>query len=278
MLIVFRRLSIVLMMLALTGCKEVLYSDLDQVQANDMVAILEASGITTTRAVTKDGLYSLKVSKEDIAKAVVTLRERGLPKERFAGLGDIFQAEGIMGTPFEQHVRFIHAMNEELSQAITSISGVRQAKVLITLPLPKRYDRNPVRASASVTVHTQPGFDVGGNMSKLKRLVSSAVPDLAYEDVTISSFSASAAVITNHRDVTTWPTETLNVDGESFVAPAPDPITRNGWAPKVVTPASLGMEIFDDLDMAKVFWRLGLFALGFAALCLVLRLTRKARF
>ncbi len=273
MLTYLGRLLLILTVLTLSGCKEVLYSELDQTQVNDMVAILEASNIETTRSAAKDGLYSLSVKKEDIAKAVVVLRERGFPRERFAGLGDIFQSEGIMGTPFEQHVRFIHAMNEELSGAISSISGVRTAKVLVTLPLPKRYDREPIKASASVTVHTQPDFNIGSNISKLKRMVSSAVPNLAYDDVTISSFPASNVVIMVPQET---PAEILNVEGNQQNQRTPLQLNGGEWS-KRVTLATAGAPSFEVVNMPRLFWSLGLCILLIAALCLALRLTRKPR-
>lgn len=269
--IFIRKMCFALIILTLAGCKEVLYSELDQTQANDMVAILDASDIEAERSVAKGGLYSLSVNKEDIAKAVVVLREKGFPKERFAGLGEIFQSEGIMGTPFEQHVRFIHALNEELSGAISSISGVRSAKVLITLPVPKRYEREPAKASASITVHNQPEFDVIANTSKLKRLVSSAVPNLAYEDVTISSFAASEVLMTKRRVAPSRSFETLSVENRN---PGSDGGAETAWRTNVM-PASANAAAYDDFDMAQAFWGFGLFTLAFAAFCLVMRLTRK---
>lgn len=177
------------------GCKEVLYSDLTEIDANEMVAILAASDIASARTRDKDGIYALSVDETHVAEAVVLLRKEGYPKEKFQSLGDVFNSDGIIGTPFEQHARFIHAMNEELSETLSSISGVRSAKVLTNAPLPGRYERDVPASTASVTIHYENGFDAAGNISNFKRLVASAVPNLEYENVVVTTFKAGGIIM-----------------------------------------------------------------------------------
>lgn len=185
-----------LTVVVVAGCKEVLYSDLSEIEANEMVAVLAASDIASSRMRDKDGIYALSVDEVYVAEAVVLLRAEGYPKEKFQSLGDIFNSDGIIGTPFEQNARFIHAMNEELSHALSSISGVRSAKVLTTAPVAGRYERSAPAATASVTVHYEEGFDATGNIGNFKRLVASAVPNLEYENVTVTVFKAGGIIST----------------------------------------------------------------------------------
>lgn len=184
----------VVMTLFVVGCKEVLYSDLTEIEANEMVAVLAASSVPSSRERDKDGIYALSVDETYVAEAVVLLRAEGYPKEKFQSLGDVFNSDGIIGTPFEQHARFIHAMNEELSHTLSSISGVRSAKVLTTAPVPGRYERTTPPATASVTVHYEDGFDANGNIGNFKRLVASAVPNLEYENVIVTIFKAGGII------------------------------------------------------------------------------------
>jgi type III secretion protein J len=176
--------------IGLSGCKEVLFSGLQEIEANEMVAILAAAGVEASRERDKENVYSLLVAEEDVATATTLLRTQGYPQPKFQSLGEVFSAEGIVGTPFEQHVRYIHAMNEELSRTITSISGVKSARVFITSPPKDRYEREAPPASASVTINYEAGFDAEAEVSKIKTIVAHSVPNLDYDDVAVALFQA----------------------------------------------------------------------------------------
>jgi type III secretion protein J len=192
------RLTLLLVLaLGVSGCKEVLYSGLTENEANEMVAILAASGVETSRSRDKKGIYELSVAGEDVAAAVVILGERGYPKQQFESLGEVFSADGIIGTPFEQNARFIHAMNEELSQTISSIAGIRDARVLITAPSKGRYDKTAPPASASVTIQHEDWFDPAQSSSKIKQIVAYSVANLDYDNVAVLAFPVGAPGISD---------------------------------------------------------------------------------
>ncbi len=181
--------------LCLTGCKEVLFSGLEETEANEMVAVLAAAGLEAGRERDKDNVYALLVEADDVAAATTLLRNQGYPKPKFESLGDVFSAEGIVGTPFEQHVRYIHAMNEELSQTVTSIAGIKMARVFITAPPKDRYEKTAPPASASVTINYEPGFDAEAEVSKIKTIVAHSVPNLDYDNVAVALFPVSGPVV-----------------------------------------------------------------------------------
>lgn len=180
---------------ALTGCKEVLFSNLEEIETNEMVAILEAAGISSSRVREKDAGYNLLVEEVDIGTATTLLRNEGYPKEKFATLGDIFSADGIVGTPFEQHARYIHAMNQELSRTISTIDGVSSARVFITAPAKERYAREAPRASASITINYESNFKTQENIPKVKLIVAHSVPNLDYDDVAIAMFRTAGPAL-----------------------------------------------------------------------------------
>ncbi|MFQ6550981.1 type III secretion system inner membrane ring lipoprotein SctJ [Aestuariibius insulae] len=177
-------------LLFISGCKEVLYSDLGEREANEMVAVLAAVNIDTSRERTKKGAYSILVSADQVPVSVTVLKNAGYPKAQFLSLGDVFSTEGIVGTPFEQQARYLHAMNEELSNTITSIDGIRNARVLVTSPPRGRYDRELPKARASVTVHYEPELDIKEHVPSIKLIVAYAMPNLSYDDVAVASFLA----------------------------------------------------------------------------------------
>jgi type III secretion protein J len=181
--------------LALTGCKEILFSNLDETEANEMVAILAAAGIHASRDRDKDNIYAISVTEDDIPVATTLLRNEGYPKQKFESLGDVFSAEGIVGTPFEQQARYIHAMNQELSMTISSIAGVKSARVFVTAPVKDRYERAAVPASASVMINYEPGFDAEAYVAKIKVLVAHSLPNLEYDNVAVALFPTSGPTV-----------------------------------------------------------------------------------
>ncbi len=194
-----RFLLVVFCLFALVGCKEILFSKLDEIEANEMVAILSAAGVAAERERDKDDFYSLLIDKEDVAAATTLLRNQGYPKPKFQSLGDVFTAEGIVGTPFEQQARYIYAMNQELSQTVTSISGIRSARVIVTAPPKERYERKAPPATASVTINYEPNFNVEPQVPKIKLLIAYALPNLEYDNVAVALFPASGPQIRTPR-------------------------------------------------------------------------------
>lgn len=187
------RLVLVAVIVLLTGCKEVLFSDLDELEANQMVAVLQAADVASTRRVNADGRYELLVEAAHIGASVLLLQNEGLPKQKFSTLGEIFADTGIVGTPFEERARFMHALNQELASTISAIDGVREARVHIVLPEQSRFDRAGKEASAAVAIYYRSDFEAQNIVPTVKTLMAHSVPELSYDDVAVSLFSASGA-------------------------------------------------------------------------------------
>ncbi len=66
------------------SCTKVeLYSQLDEQQANEMMAILLAEEIACNKAAGEEATWKLEVSQADFSKAVNRLRQKGYPKARY---------------------------------------------------------------------------------------------------------------------------------------------------------------------------------------------------
>lgn len=179
--------------LAIAGCKEVLYSNLDEIEVNQMVAVLQAADVAADRSQDADGFYAIHVEKAQIGAAVLLLQNEGYPRQKFANLGQIFADTGIVGTPFEERARFMHALNEELAMTISSIDGVREARVHIVLPEAARFDREGKVATAAVAIYHQEGFDAQTIVPTVKTMMAHSVPELTYDQVSVSLFAAGGA-------------------------------------------------------------------------------------
>ena len=135
-----------------------------------MAAVLPASGIDAVRKADAKGAYAVKVEAPLVARAIGTLKAGGYPVRTFETPGEVFDAQGIIGTAFKQHVRDIHAMNQDLPHKISRIAAVRDAGVLVTAPVKGRHDRDAPTANASVTINFDCGFATSDNLPQIKKL------------------------------------------------------------------------------------------------------------
>lgn len=186
----FNRIGTVMLaaLLLLAGCKETLYSNLPENEANEMVALLDAGGISAGRERTKDGTYNLLVDGALVASSVTLLQSAGYPKQRFQSLGDVFSSDELTGSPFSERARYMHAMNEELSRTITEIDGVRSARVQVMIPAQDKYDAVTRVAKASVAIVYDGRRDLAPHVPVIKTLVAHSVPDLTYDNVSVALF------------------------------------------------------------------------------------------
>ena len=190
-----RALAMLTGLLLLAGCQEVLYSDLTEADANEMLALLQLSGIDADRKREPDDSYTLLVAEGDLAYAVTVLRNSGLPREKFSSLGEVFSDTGVVGTPFEERIRFAHATNEELSHTISQIKGVDRARVHVVIPPEERFGRVTEPARASVAVFHDASFQPTAFSGRIRTLVAFAVPGLEVENVSVSFFPTPGFVV-----------------------------------------------------------------------------------
>lgn len=195
-----RLLALVTGVAMLAGCQEVLYSELTEADANEMVALLVLSGIPASRERDKSLAYSVLVDEADVAVAVTVLRNSGLPREKFSSLGEVFGDTGVVGTPFEERIRFAYATNEELSHTITQIKGIESARVHVVIPAEERFGKTVEPARASVAIFHDRSFQPTDYTSKIKTLVAFAVPGLDVENVSTAFFFAPGFVIQQPQD------------------------------------------------------------------------------
>lgn len=170
--------------LCLAACRVDLYSSLSEKDANEIIAVLTENGISATK-VASDGAYAVRVLEADIAQAVAVLSAKGLPREKSATLGSTFQKSGIISSPFEDRVRYIYALGEEVAATIREIDGVISARVHVVLPEQSQFGSTPKPSSAAVFIKHEPLVDLDYLVPQIRRLVSSSIEGLDPSAVTV---------------------------------------------------------------------------------------------
>jgi type III secretion protein J len=192
----WRWVLVLVLLLILAGCKVELYSNLDEKETNEMLAILLQTGIDGDKVQGKEMTWGLHVEKGDIARAVAVLQQSGYPKDRFANIGEIFKKEGLVSSPLEERVRFIYALSQEISEMLSHINGVLVARTQIVLPKNDPLSDNLQPSSASVFIKHRPGSNLEDNIPRIKKLVVNSIEGLTYEKVTVVLFPAEVRLQT----------------------------------------------------------------------------------
>jgi type III secretion protein J len=176
------------------GCNEVLYSNLQEKEINLMMAILLRKGITCQKMPGQEESWSLMVDAGDMAKAIDILMINGYPKENFVSIGDVFKKEGLVSSPLEERIRFIHALSQEVSDTISRIDGILSCKVHVVLPKNDPLAEKLVPSSASVFIKHKAGADLDSQILKVKELVVNSIEGLDYKKVSLALFPAEMDV------------------------------------------------------------------------------------
>lgn len=190
-------LPFILTLFLLSACQQELYSGLAESEANDMLAILLSNGIAAEKGASGKEGYAVTVASEDVLRAIALLRDNGLPHSTRDSVGKVFQKSGIMSSPFEERVRYIYALGEDVAQTLSSIDGVVAARVHIVLPDTPQLGQPVKPSSAAVFIKHRPGVDLDFFVPQIKRLVSSAIEGLEYSAVTVVLAEASPTKIQN---------------------------------------------------------------------------------
>jgi len=188
-----RAALLLLVSLILVGCEgqQTLYQGLTEQEANEMAALLQRSDITATKVAGKENLFSVSTDEDSFADAVQLLQANGLPRTKFATLGDIFEEQSFVSSSTAQRARYIHGLSQEISHTISSIDGVLLARVHLSVPEKDPLTDKPPESSASVFVKHRRNIDLSPHVGQIKALVVNGLENLPYENVTVALFESS---------------------------------------------------------------------------------------
>jgi type III secretion apparatus lipoprotein, YscJ/HrcJ family len=178
----------VLLLISLTACKVELYTDLEEREANEMLALLLKNSIDATKVSVKDTLVSLMVDKDRVADAVDLLRANGYPRQAFDSMGQIFQKEGLVSSPTEERVRYIYALSQEISKTLMQIDGVLEARVHLVLPDNDPTAKTATPSSAAVLIKYNEDQLLREMVPQIKLLVTNSIEGLEYDNVSLIMF------------------------------------------------------------------------------------------
>ena len=173
-----------------SGCdKETrLNTNLEETQANLIVAALLDAGISAHKSPGDEGSWNVEVAESRFAEAANLLEKKGLPRRAFNGVGEVFKKSGMVSSPSEERIRFMDALAQDLARTISTIDGVLDARVHIVLPENDPFARNALPSSAAVALRARYDADLTDYIPSIKGLVKNAIEGLAFEKISVTVF------------------------------------------------------------------------------------------
>jgi flagellar M-ring protein FliF len=143
---------------------------------------LEASGIEFS-VIGSDNNLTLKTSKDFINIAKIKLVTSEAATSKHVGW-EIFEKSSLGTTNFENKVKYLRALEGELSRSLESLSGVLRASVKIAIPKDTIFTERKSEPTASAVISLKPGvFLTQKQIDGIKNFISSAVSDLKNENI-----------------------------------------------------------------------------------------------
>ena len=179
-----RLVCMFLMVAALAGCKADIYTGLTEREANEMLAALLEQDIPAWKAADND-LFKVNVREEDLREALSVLEAEGLPRSSRKSIGEVFAGGGIVSSPFEERVRYVYALGEEVAQTLQQMDEVVVARVHIVMPEDPELGETAKPSSAAVFIKHHADKDLTHMNPQIRRLVSNAIDGVSPEQVSI---------------------------------------------------------------------------------------------
>lgn len=172
----------------------VLYSDLEIQDSARVVEELDRRGVNYQTF--KDGTV-IKVRKSEVVKTRLELAQSGLPSSGSVIGYEIFDKEDSLSTTnFAQNIKFIRALEGELSRTIGAFDQVEKARVHLVVPQREIFSKERTEPRASVVLKFRGNKKLGkAEIDAISHLVVTSVPGLEMSGVTIVDTKGNALKI-----------------------------------------------------------------------------------
>ena len=159
----------------------------DGMQSEDVQLAFEALQSSNYKVKINASTGRLEVPVDQYQSARIYLASQGLPRAASSGgMSSLSENSSMTTSQFMEQVKYNAALENELARTIAEISTIDTVRVHLAAPKQSVFVRDRQPAKASVVVKPYRGRVVdAGQVQSIVHLVSSSVPYLALEDVTV---------------------------------------------------------------------------------------------
>lgn len=187
-----RRLRLLLPLLALlllAGCARMpLLENLDERQANEVIAVLLRHNIDAQKLNAGKGGYQVDVGARDLPEAIELMQRNDLPSAPRSQVASAFPADGLVSTPLGERARLISAVEQRLEESLALFDGVQSSRVHLNYDANlgtegRRVERRRMHVAAVVAHH--PGVDEEVLLQSVKRFLRNTFDGIEYDNVSV---------------------------------------------------------------------------------------------
>ena len=160
---------------------EVLFEKLSSEDASKVVQQLDKENVPYSLGENN----TIKVPKDIVYKERISIASMGIPANKNVGF-ELFDSQEFGATSFDQNVKYLRALEGELSRTISALDPVEGASVSLALPKETLFVSKQTEPTASIMVKLKDGRTLTPKQIRgVKNLVASAVPKLTIENVAL---------------------------------------------------------------------------------------------
>lgn len=175
---------------------KVLFSNVSGADGAAIVAALQQMNVPYQFT---EGGAAIMVPDSVVHETRLKLAGEGLPKSGNVGF-ELLENQKFGTSQFVERVNYLRGLEGELSRSIGSIAVVKTARVHLAVPKQTAFVREQERASASVLLTLYPGRSLDASQSAaIARLVSSSVPGMLVQDVSILDTEGASLMASQQR-------------------------------------------------------------------------------
>lgn len=163
-----------------TPTYQILYTNLSD---KDGGAVINSLGTMNVPFKT-EGTSVIKVPMDKVYEVRLKLAAQGIPKGNVGF--DLLDNQKLGVSQFVEQVNYQRALEGELTRTIEAVSAIQGARVHLAIPRPSVFLRDQQKPSASVFLNLGGGKRLDpAQVSGIVHLVSSSVPDLPTQNITV---------------------------------------------------------------------------------------------
>jgi type III secretion protein J len=173
----------------LSACSVQIQHGLDERDANEIVAALDARGFDARKVPEKGKkpTFAIELDERRATEAMRVLTELKLPRPQRLKTQALAQNVGLIETPTAERLRQLEAQEGDIEESLETMDGVTSAAVeLVVPPLPRPgVAPTPSKASVLLRVHPDAIERMQQQRAELRALVAAAVDGLSADDVVL---------------------------------------------------------------------------------------------
>jgi len=128
---------------------------------------------------------TIEVPKNVVYKERIAIAAKGIPKDNQVGF-ELFDKQNFGSTDFEQHIKYLRALEGELSRTVEGLEPIDKATVHIALPKESLFAEKSIAPTASVVVYLKPSTKLSNKqITGIKNLIAASVPKLTSQNVKV---------------------------------------------------------------------------------------------